>query len=379
MTYVTPDVIDDESAVAEGILASIADQFDGWQPAEGHVVTSLSEAIGIAIAVAAVVLKAEALDAYLGFGQRMLRIDRGDATVATCVSTWAFDTTDEVTIPAGTEAELALPDGTTATFIVPSDTVKPDGTSTLTGVVLESVEAGPESNGATNPAESDDLTNVLAVTIDAPASGGSDAEEPEDYANRVEDRARRLHLIPITAADHAAFATDVAGVARATAVNLLDPAHPGVDTTGHITIFAVDAEGAALSGPVATALQSYFDSIDRPLNVTVHVEPPTFVALTITATIRLADDAPAGTAAAAEDAISARLDKAQWDADPSADGGWAAIRATHITIFDVAAAIDDIEGIVGVETVTINGGSTPVALPAPVALPNVTSVTVTPA
>lgn len=378
MTFIQPDIVDDEDQVAEGILSGVADRIDGFSPTDGHLEPPISEATAVAIATAVVVLKDTVLDAYLGFGQRILGIPRGAAAVATAVSTWTVDATQLTTIFAGTEVQLTGTDGQTRFFIVREDTpVTPGPTpanTTVTGVLLEAVEAGPDSNGATNPAKSEVLVGGLSVSIDAPAAGGADAEDPEVYAGRAADRAQRMHTIPITPSDHAAFATDVAVVARAVAINRLDPASPGVDTPGDLALYIVDAAGDPLSAPDKTTVSDYFTALERPLNVVLHLADPDYVTVTVAATVRATADADqTDLQTRVADAITARVDKATWDADPAAPGGWAKVRATQLSVFDVSAAIDDIDGVASVESVTLNGGTAPVALPAPVSIPTLTA------
>jgi hypothetical protein len=378
VTFIEPDIIDDETEVAEGILAGLADRIDGFTPTDGHLESPISEAAAVAIATAVVVLKDTVLDAYLGFGQRILGIPRIAGAVATAVSTWTVDATQITTIPAGTEVQLTGPDGQTRFFVVVEDTPVVAGatpaSTTVTGVLLAAVEAGPDSNGATNPAQSEVLVGVTAVSIDAPSAGGADPEDPEAYASRAADRAQRMHTIPITPADHAAFATDVPVVARAVAINRFDPADPTADSLGHLTLILVDLAGADLSDPDKTVVSDYFASIERPLNVALHFEDPGRVPVTIAATVRAGanvdhDDLAARVSAA----LTGRVDPATFDADESAPGGWARVRSSELTVFDLSAAIDDLEGLVGVVEITINGDVVPVDLPGPVSLPQLTA------
>jgi hypothetical protein len=111
VTFIEPDIIDDETEVAEGILAGLADRIEGFSPVDGHLEAPISEATAVAIATAIVVLKDTVLDAYLGFGQRLLGIPRGAAGVATAVSTWTVDATQIAPegILAGTEVQITPP------------------------------------------------------------------------------------------------------------------------------------------------------------------------------------------------------------------------------------------------------------------------------
>jgi Baseplate J-like protein len=377
VTYVEPDLINDETTVAEGLLAGLADRIEGWQAAEGHIETALAEALGAIVATAITVLKASVQDAYVGHGTLILGIPRGVESPASAISTWTLTAGHAgVTIAGGTEVELTLSTGGTSTFVVAEDVVVAPGVTTQTGVELIAEEAGPDHNGATNPASQFQLADVESVSVDAPATGGVDPEEPEDYVQRVADRARRLHAIPITPDDYAAFATDVAAVGRAYAVNRYDPANPGVDSAGHLTVIVMGEDGLNLSSGDKDTVDDYLNSIDRPLNVTTHVADPDRVNVTAAATVRATADADtADVQARAQAAIQAAIDPATFaaDADRAFAGGFADTIPTELTIFDVSAAIDDLEGVAKVLAVTINGGEDPVALPGPLSIPQLSA------
>lgn len=371
MTYISPDIIDDETQVAEATLAGVADRIDGWAPAEGGLATPVCEATAIAIATAVSVLKATVLDAYLGFGTRILNLPRTPATLATAVSTWTVVADALTELPAGSEVDVLLIDGTTGTMVVSETVTVPAAATTVTGVVLEAIESGPDYNGATNPA-TPSLVGVTAVSIDAPAANGADAQDPDDYVNTIADRATRLHAVPISPSDHAAFATDVAAVGRAVALNRYDPSFPLADSPGHMGLVMVHADGSDLSGPEEDEVQAYFDSIERALNVTLHMLSPARVSVAVAATVvsdgTIDDDVLEASVVAA---IVAASSPANWDADADEPGGFkkAQARHTELTVFDISAAIDDLEGLAAVTDVTLNGDTDPIALPAPVSLP----------
>lgn len=382
MTYLSPDIIDDETTVAQGILGTLAALIPGFQPSEGGISTPLAESTAIAIATAITQLKTEAQNAYMGFGQAILNIPRIAAGTATAMSTWTLDTSDGFLIPAGTEVQAITPENMGVTFAVAQDVQVPAGTTVQGGVQLVAVEAGPDSNGAVGPATSDPLIDangngVASVTIDAPSAGGTDEEDPDAYAGRLADRAKRLHVLPVTPEDFAAIALDVQEYATAVALNRYDPANPGVESGGHITIVGRNASGDPVSAANQAALAAYFAAIELPNNVIVHATNPVYVDVAVTATITPTSDADQGAVqAAAEAAITGALDKATFDTDAAQPGGWAKPRSTAITVFDIAALIDDLDGVAKVTDVTVNAG-TSVALPDPVSLPNLTSVDVT--
>lgn len=373
MTYLTPDIVNDETSVAEGILTALADRVDGFEPSEGGLVTPISEAHGMAIATAITALKETAQDSYMGFGERILGIPRRPAGVATALSTWTLDTVDGLLIPAGTEVVGTKPDGDTVTFVVPADVSVPAETTTQFGVQLVAVESGPESNGAVGAATADSLIGVASVSIDAPSAGGADAEEPDPYADRLADRAKRLHVLPVTPADYAALALDQPEYVTALALNRYDPASPGTDSPGHMTIVGRNDAGDAVSPANKSGLVAFFASIEMPLSVTVHAADVAYVNVTVAITVKAAADAdPATVETNVQAAITALLDKASFDVDEKEPGRWSKIRSTEVTVFDIAAAVDDLAGVVKVTSVTINGGDS-VALPAPVSLPNLTA------
>jgi hypothetical protein len=132
--------------------------------------------------------------------------------------------------------------------------------------------------------------------------------------------------------------------------------------------------GGDLAAGDKTALSDYFAALERALNVSLHLADPERVPVTIAATVR----AEAGAdQAALEDAVAAalteRVNPDTFDVDSKAPGGWARVRATELTVFDLSAAIDDLDGLASVVSITINGDTAPVALPAPVSLPDLTA------
>jgi len=373
MTYITPDIVDDELAVAESQLAAIADRIPGWEPSEGHVETAISEAVAISIAAAATMLKDQIGAAYRGFGLRILGLPMKTGTPATAVTSWTFPASAGSTFPAGSEVDLTSPDGTAVTFVTTAPiTVAPSGSpSTVTGVEVVAVETGTSTNGATNPAVCP-VVGVTSVTVTSASVGGDDPETDLEYQDRVADAATRLHTIPVTPDDYEAFALNQSGVERCKAVNRTDPDNPG-DQPGHITLFPVHADGTDLSSGDRTALAATFAAIEKVVGATVHVAAVPRVDVTVAITVEQTADAPGSLATDVAAAITTALSPARFALDPLAAGRFAKIAPASLTVYQVAAAVDDLPGVARVLAVTVNGGTTPVTLAAPLSLPNLTA------
>lgn len=387
MTYLDPDVVDDESQVAEFILGSLADQIADWAPSDGNPETAMGEAMAVVGATIAALIKTEERDSYAGFGTLVLGLTRDAATVATGVATWTLDANDAgVTIPAGTEVVWTAPlTGEPVAFATTGDVFVPAATLNV-DVAVAAEEAGTDANGIVGDAiEWDALdVGVSVVTMGALTGGGAEEEAIEDYVSRVADRARRIRAIPVTADDFAAAALDVPGVARAVAINLLDPASPpaaGVapSSVGHITVVPIDAAGQPVAGAALAALAATYTTDDRPLAVQVHIGTPTYTDVAVHVELRFTDDADqAAVVAAVEQAIADYLDPATWNLDENVGGRWRPVTNDldrPVREYDIATIAGNVEGVAGVTLVTLNGADV-VDLPGWAPLPNATTIDV---
>lgn len=388
MTYLDPDVVSDESSVAEFILASLADQIPGWLPSEGNPETAMGEAMGVVGATIATLLKDEERDNYAGFGSLVLGLVRGAASLATGLSTWTLQANDQgFTIPAGTEAVWTSSiTGDPTAMVTTGDVFVPAGTLVVNNVSMVALEPGTSGNGLVGDADEFDALDVgvVSVTMAVESTGGTEEEPIEDYVNRVADRARRVRAIPVTADDYAAAALDQPEVDRAVAVNLLDINNPPAPDTppssvGHITIFPVTADGLPLTGPSLAQLIASYSTEDRPLGVQVHIGEPTYTDLVVHVAVRFTDDADPDTViAAVEAAITEYLNPATWGLDEDLGGRWHL--PTHaidrpLREYDISAVAQSVEGVAGVVAATINGTDV-VDMPGWAPLPRLTTLDV---
>jgi hypothetical protein len=386
VTYLDPDVVSDETQAAEFILGSLADQIPNWEPSEGSPETSMSEAMGVVSATIATLLKDEERNNYAGFGTLILGLPRGVAGIAAGIATWTItDNPEGVTIPAGSEAVWdSTLTGEPVAFATTGDMYVPPLTLTAS-VAMAALEPGEGGNGVVgDAAEFDDIApGVASVTFALESSGGA-AEEPlDDYVNRVADRARRIRAIPVTADDFAAAALDIPEVDRAVAINLLDLDNPPADgdppsSDGHVSVFAITADGSALTGTPLAALTALFNTDDRPLAVRVHLGAPTYADLSVHVTVRLAEgiEDTAAVLADVEAAVTAYFLPQGWDVDEDLGGRWRVPTSDvdrPVREYDISTVVAAVAGVAGVTDVTINGAeSVPMLGYAP--LPHLTSV-----
>ena len=385
--YIDAELLTDETAVAEAILAGIADRLnsalgleddEGWEPEEGSPETAFAEAAGTILATVAQLVQEDERDDYEGFGTTILSVDRMTAEPAVGYSTWSFNAAGTFIIPDGSELVLDDPTGTPIGFATVGD-VEVTGTEAV-DVQIVALEPGAEGNGLDGAARDwEPLPFVTAVTVTTTTGGGQDEEDRDAYLDRVVRAARRLKDVPIVTDDYADAALDVPGVARAVAVRLLDltaPTSPP-SSQGHVTVYVADEAGNACSQAIKDEVLAEMMGTDRPLSVTVHVGDPTYTNITAVAVsfrLEVGADHDA-TIAAVTDALTSYLSKATYGLDDTAPGRWRPPLTTverTITNYDIAGAVDDVVGVKSVTAASINGGAS-VQLTGWAALPNLTA------
>lgn len=134
-----------------------------------------------------------------------------------------------------------------------------------------------------------------------------------------------------------------------------------------VTVVPVDIDGNPLSSLLMTALQTYLDGL-RETNFVVTVIPPTYTAVAVVAQV-VAQPTASATAvqAAVEAALNMYLSPATWAGGSNQPPQWLA----DFTVFylNVAAVIGNVPGVQSITTLTLNGGTSDVALVGTAALP----------
>jgi predicted phage baseplate assembly protein len=148
---------------------------------------------------------------------------------------------------------------------------------------------------------------VESVTNERPAAGGRD-EQPLERLMEEAPATLRHRNRAVSAADFAALAVEVGGVAKATAVALAHPEHPGVTVPGAVTVVVVPDTDDVPPRPSADLLRrvcTYLDS-RRLLTTEVHIKGPTYLAIRVEARVKAR---PSAAFAAVEQAIITALNE----------------------------------------------------------------------
>lgn len=225
----------------------VQSKFPGWLPNDGNLDTIVIEAAAFMASQARDVASAVPTEIFRYFG-KLVNILPDDATFATATTTWTVVDNAGYVIPAGTQVGIEQSGDNIIPFETQVDVVIPVGSTSVTGVVIQAIEAGEAGSGLENT-----LTVVLLDTLDYVDSidltsdtvGGHDAEDDDDYLQRLAGRLQVMTQHPVLPADFAIFAQDIDGVARAVAIDGLNPdfnmltanqSSVETDTTGLVAI-----------------------------------------------------------------------------------------------------------------------------------------------
>lgn len=363
MAWAPPPIETDLDAATGRILAALRARIPGYETVEGDPLVVLAEEVGREYVLLGNTSHQIIETAVASIGETVFGVPAAAAASATIAARVAVTTAGP--IPAGFTVLGTDPAGVEWAFVLPVETpaVPPHVDVTLTAVVAGS---GPGSVPAGVLRAVTATANVSAVTATAGAVGGVDAEPRASYLDRLTDYLQTLRPGGVRGDDLAALARTVPGVHRALGVDLYDPATPSVPVERSVTLFCVDAAGAAVAGPVAAQVAAVVADA-REVNFHIWGGTPTYtpVAVTFTA-VAEAGYAPAAVEAAVVAAVEGYLSPATWGASGS-PRGWT--DSPTVRFLDVARVAGGAAGVAYLSALTINGGTVDVTLPGPAALP----------
>lgn len=280
---------DDESPAS---LREAADDYlraalPGWAPSDAAVEVALRAAFADEGAVLYSLLREVETDRYRDFGTVVLGVPAGEATPATTTATFtARDDQGPYQIEAGLPLVIDAPGGPVA-FEVVTDTTIANGDTTAAGVLVQALAGGSQANGATGTVMFDEPPAWLAsVSIDAPASGGSDGQTDEEQLDAIKAHARLLHVAAILDEDYEMVAQQIDGVTRCLVLDLYDAGTDTPDVEGAVTLCPIDDTGAGVSPAKRTEVKTLI--VERSVindDELVYVIAPTLNAIAVKVTV----------------------------------------------------------------------------------------------
>jgi hypothetical protein len=380
--YISPEIDsndDDPSAIAEAIREYMATNIPGWTVWPASPENLLIEAFALE--------HAETRRASTGVGQTFDRIARSfgvsvygipalDPVPASGTSSWTMIDDTGYTIPAGTQLTLRSADGSRVGFEVSTDIIVTAGNTTASGVQIIAVEVGEGGNGLSeDPRLEDEWDFVDDISVEAPTTGGDDGETDEEYLDRFFRRQRRNGEQLILADDFASFTADFFDDGgRAAIVPLYDASTGTPDVAGTFTVFPIAPDGGTRTASEKAAL---LDAIEEHLltGVTAGVLDATYTNISVEfVAICYSPYEPSQVQASIAAAIGEFLSPARWGLPPySEDPIW--VEEPLVRINDLIDVIMDVAGVRHVTSVTINGGTSNVALSGVAGLPVPQSIT----
>lgn len=371
--YVSFPIETDPDALAQTSFDYLAAVMPGWVPAPGHLESWIVEAMARLTAEARTTASDVPRSIFRAFGASMVNLPPVDAAPASAESTWTMVDDAGYTIPQGTLVGLRAAGDVLLAFGVAQEVVVPAGqTATPAGaVLLVAEEAGAAGSGLAGPPELiDALAFVGSIALVAATTGGVDAEDDDAYLDRLSRELELLAPRPILPDDFAVLARRIAGVARATALDGYNPVDLSSGNERMVTVALVDAAGAPVSGVTKTAVADYLESL-REVNFVVHVVDAGYTTIDVAFTGKVIPGYdPTDTEARVIDALTAYLSPGSWGRPEFGDTtGPSWINEPVVRFLEVASAIDRVEGVRYVSTLTVNGGGVNVNLSGAIALP----------
>lgn len=326
-----------------------------WVPRAGNTEMVLLEAFAIMLAPDVLALQAvpsQVVEQLVGL-HGMHRAAGSPVTGHVAVDVTASAPVQ--TIPAGTYMRVELSEtGEAVDLQTMADAVAITSESRTVVVAVQGVEAGEAGNGTPAGTPVDVVTALPFVeraTLAGTLTGGRGPESHEHFMQRAASLLSRQTSTLVLPEHFTAAALEVPDVVRARTLDVTDPARPGVEAAGHVTVAAAGEGGQALPAEAAAALAT--DLAGRALaSLSVHVVAPTVTEVPVTVTVRreLTADPNALQGAVAQ-ALRDWLDPDRWE--------W----APEVTAFDVVAVVAAVPGVAAVVSVDVGPKSLPGAAP----------------
>jgi hypothetical protein len=379
--YTAPDVEADQDAITEQVFTALAERVPGWQAHDGNLETWLTEAWAESASEIRALCKDVPASIFMTYGENVLGIAPQLALPATGLATFTAIDDQGYTLDASSTFGLnRAGDDVVAFQTTQAAEIPPDSTQAV-DVPFAAIETGADGNGLAGDGQMlDPITWVQTVTVTDPTATGQDAEDPQDYLDRLTNLLRMVALRPVLPQDFAILALQIEGVGRAVAMNLYDPADGSWDNERTVTVMITDDNGQPVPADVKQQVVDYLESL-REVNWVVHVIDPTYdtidVAFEVTAFAGQQTDTVLAACQANLELALAPASYRLGEDSPSVAGGevinppatGTEPRRQYIRMNDLVALLDRTLGVDWVQSVLIDGTAGDYQLPDPYALP----------
>jgi hypothetical protein len=363
-TYIPVPVETEPTDLAGEAFDYLAQQVPGWLPAEGNLEAWLIEALAqIAGELRALVaLVPDAIFAY--YGESILGLPPYPAVQATALTTWTANDTAGYQVDAGTVIAVTPPASQTGyAFTVDAGFVIPAGSTSVSGVSCSALEAGAAASGLTGTVDViDALAFISTVTLDAPTSGGSDAETSDAYLARLSALLTLLSPEPILPQDFAVLAQrTIPEIARAVAIDLYNPGPPVDANCPRCVSVAICDNGGEPCSPEVKGEADALLQAQREVNFLTFILDPTYTTVDVSFSVMSYPGFdPNDVASRVIAQLETYLSPATWGVPPYGDTSarsW--INATEVRYLEVAEQVNRVDGVHYIVTLGIaaSGGS----------------------
>lgn len=358
----------DEGESVDALIADhddyLRDALPGWEPSDGAVEVAERAAFADEGSTLYSLLRERATDWLRDYGADVLGIVPGEPTPASTTTTWTatgLAPAGGYAIDAGQQLVVDAPQGRVAFEVVTPATIA-EGQTAASNVLIQALEPGAAATLADGPVLFDEQpTWVQTVTLDAPATGGTDGESDDDYLARILRSAQLLSRAPILPRDFELVAQEVPTVARALVRDLYDEVTGLDDQERTVSIYPITAEGAACSAGVKAQIAALVEE-RREVNWVVRVADPTYTTVNVDITVSAEEGSDyVAVADAVEDAIrNEPLNPGVWG-NPLLASRPTWRRRAVLRRYEIAAVADRVDGVHDVTTVRMSTGADPTA------------------
>lgn len=357
--FVTVPIETDSQTLKQRAVDALKARWPGWTDNDADQEVMQFEAVAPMAADAAAAASRMFPAAFRAFGEKLSGVAYEAGSPATTTASFHLTDTDgPYEIPAGFQVDV---DG--YAFAVEDTVVVPNGTDTVSGVVITATGIGAERNDLMGTAVTPigALSFVEDVVLDLPTGGGTDAETDPAYESRlvIEQRLRAKTLV--TPPNFEADALFEPGVGRAIAIK---------DNARNLTVVLTDENGEPVSTAIKDRLNDRWE-IYKQVNTTFDMPDATYTDVDVDYTVVIYPGFdPVDLIARVNEVLSSWLAPGVWGRPKNfgdiGTTGW--YNETVVRQNKLIDLIGDVTGVNYVDTLTINGVDADLALPGVVAL-----------